>query len=262
LAMAFTRKRHRALWVIAAVLSGAAVGATTAITALAAYGAAIVVVAYLAVRRRGRPTAGRLAVAIAAIVVSVAILFTILASTYAPLRNRVAIVRDMAVHGRFDRALTGRGTAYMAAWGMFRDHPLFGVGPGHYPVHYYAYKITAEERYPTLLDSPTRSLSFGEAHNDHLQTLAVAGLPGFVLLLACLAVLALRSHKRRGTVDDERAEFARALGAPLAVSFAVAALGHFPLELAASLAAFLHLAAVTCAWTETKTETEAHADPS
>ncbi|HEY0141488.1 MAG TPA: O-antigen ligase family protein [Thermoanaerobaculia bacterium] len=257
LALASARRQQRALSIAAAVLSGAALIATTAITALVAYGAAVVTLAYLAVRRRGRPTAGRLALAIAAIVAAVAILFTVVAMTYAPLRHRMQLIREMAVHGRFDRVLTGRGTAYLTAIAMFRDNPLLGVGPGHYGAYYYDYKIRIEDRYPSLIDSPTRSLNFGEAHNDHLQTLAVSGLPGYAIFVACLVALALRSHRPRDVVEvDERGEVARALAAPLAVSFAVAALGHFPLELAASLAAFLHLAAVACAWTNT------NADPS
>jgi amino acid transporter len=86
--------------------------------------------------------------------------------------------------------------------------------------------------------------NFGEAHNDHLQTLAVAGLPGYALFIVALVVLGRRSLRRD---HDEPRTFASVAALPVVVAFAVVALAQFPLSLAAPMSVALHYAALIVA---------------
>ena len=88
--------------------------------------------------------------------------------------------------------------------------------------------------------------NFGETHSDHLQTLAVSGAPGLLLLLGSLFFLARLSLPRGG--DDERKRFVRFTAMPLAAGSATMMIAGFPLELAASTMAMLYASAICCAW--------------
>jgi len=92
-------------------------------------------------------------------------------------------------------------------------------------------------------------VNFGETHNDHLQTLAVAGFPGYVLFLAAAALLAwttIRNRHRKPA--DEKEAFARLLALPLALAFLTVTLALFPLELASAMSVLLHLCAICRVW--------------
>lgn len=75
--------------------------------------------------------------------------------------------------GPTDRAITGRMTEVLAAWEMFLDHPVLGVGPGNYPVYYqqYSRRVGID---PTLSDR--------SAHSMYLQIAAETGLSGLILM--------------------------------------------------------------------------------
>jgi putative inorganic carbon (HCO3(-)) transporter len=66
-------------------------------------------------------------------------------------------------------AIRGRKSENLAALQMFRDHPILGVGPGNYPLHYleYSQKIGLDPR-----------LANREPHNLYLGTLAETGIVG------------------------------------------------------------------------------------
>lgn len=68
----------------------------------------------------------------------------------------------------------GRGAVYQATWRMFRDHWVYGIGAGTFPI---AYPYYSTER----MDWFRRY-----AHNDWLQYLAELGTVGAVLLTATL----------------------------------------------------------------------------
>ena len=142
---------------------------------------------------------------------------------------------------------SGRFTAILAAAQMAGEHPLLGVGPGCYGFNYYPYKLTVEAAHPKQLDSGTRSLNFGEAHNDHLQVAAVAGVPGLALMLGCIILLAGRGRALQSAIDV-RSRFARTLAPMLAAAFFIVAMGQFPLELAAPLITFIYLASLCMRW--------------
>ena len=75
--------------------------------------------------------------------------------------------------GPTDRAITGRMTEVLAAWEMFLDHPVLGVGLGNYPVYYQQYSRQVGID-PTLSDR--------SAHSMYLQIAAETGLSGLVLI--------------------------------------------------------------------------------
>jgi O-antigen ligase len=72
---------------------------------------------------------------------------------------------------------TSRVLWWQSAWGMFRDHPLFGIGLGNYPSAYLAYKVGAGQNtlYP-------HSIVFG--------FLAETGAVGLMSLMVALGALA------------------------------------------------------------------------
>jgi putative inorganic carbon (hco3(-)) transporter len=74
-------------------------------------------------------------------------------------------------------AIQGRKSENLAALQMFRDHPLFGVGPGNYSQHYLSYseRIGLDPR-----------LAPREAHSLYLGALGETGIVGASALLAVL----------------------------------------------------------------------------
>ena len=74
-------------------------------------------------------------------------------------------------------AIQGRKSENLAALQMFRDHPLFGVGPGNYSSHYLSYsqRIGLDHR-----------LAPREAHSLYLGALGETGIVGACALLAVL----------------------------------------------------------------------------
>ncbi len=70
-------------------------------------------------------------------------------------------------------AIVERMAHWDAAWRMFLDHPLLGVGPGAYVVEYEHYAIM-----------PWWTDPLGHAHNIYLHMLAEVGIIGLLIYLA------------------------------------------------------------------------------
>ncbi len=143
--------------------------------------------------------------------------------------------------------LSGRVIAFAAAWRMFTESPVFGIGPGCFEYAYFDYAAAV---YPSMLDYAIagRQYMFGEAHNDHLQIAAETGLIGYLLFAASLICVGAVSRRRPAEAATEPARFARLCGAPLAASLAALALFQFPLYLTASLTAYVFAAALVVGW--------------
>ena len=93
----------------------------------------------------------------------------------------------------------------------------------------------------------TKKLSFRETHNDHLQILAEAGVPGYALFLGSLVLLARLSFRRsEGTTARQR--FARLFAFPAAAAFFMLAVGH-PLQLTSTIVLVIYFSALCFAWT-------------
>jgi O-antigen ligase len=169
------------------------------------------------------------------------------------LQYRLQRVVTAVEMGNLDFLLTGRLTAWASALLMGKSHPLLGVGPGRFGAEYAMYKIPVESRFPQLAVTWSSQTSFGQAHNDYLQALAVAGIPGLLLFVAALLVLLPwrgRANLARAKSEDEatRIRYGNALSMSLAVAFGVIALAQFPLELAAPLVTFLYVALLAIDW--------------
>ncbi len=82
-----------------------------------------------------------------------------------------------------DNPQQARWALWDAAWRMFRDHPLTGVGPSGYRRDFPAY-------HPEPLDGQA---DWGSAHDLYLHQLAERGLLGGAALLTLLAVLLWRA---------------------------------------------------------------------
>lgn len=96
-----------------------------------------------------------------------------------------------AVFGDPSASGSTRYVLWRAAWRMFLDHPLAGVGPGHYRTLFERYVNRALEG----------EADWGSAHNLYLHQLAERGLIGAAalgFLLWMLAVRAFRAEQRRG----------------------------------------------------------------
>jgi O-antigen ligase len=224
-----SRGRARQLWTAATALLIAGIIASEALSAIAALTAAGATLVMLSVRRAKRALAIMAAIAI------------IVALAYAPLRTRALRTMSDVRDGHYLAATSYRIPAQLAALRMFADHPLTGVGPGCYGFWYMPYKVQLNRDHIEFLPFGE---NFGEAHNDHLQTLAVAGLPGYALFILALVVLGRRSLRRDG---DEPRTFASIAALPLVVALAVVALAQFPLSLAAPMSVALHYAALIVA---------------
>jgi O-antigen ligase len=247
LAIALTSRKHvRFAASVAFIVAFAGMIASDTLTAVVAFLPALAVMLLL---RSKKALVPMLALAVAA---------TLLVAAYAPLRMRVLTIADHLRAGRWVELSSLRLPAFYAAWEMFADHPVTGVGPGCFSYWYLPYKMELNKTHPRFY---LTGENFGETHNDHLQTLAVSGIPGYLLLLGTVGLLATGSLRRRSLpIDDDaerereepalfdRAELSRVASLPLAVAFAVVALAQFPLEMAASAQVLLHLAAVCYAW--------------
>ena len=145
-----------------------------------------------------------------------------------------------------DQLLSHRLTAWRAATNMFLDRPLSGVGPGTYHYHYLSYRIAELDEHPHIRG--LRIWNFGEAHNDHLEILAETGLPGYILFVAALILMASCTFRRLPDPQSATARFAQRFGLPFAVLVFTIAIAQFPLQVAATSTLYVYLAVVLVAW--------------
>jgi putative inorganic carbon (HCO3(-)) transporter len=123
-----------------------------------------------------------------------------------------------------DDVMRSRLTEMLAAWSVFVDHPLVGVGPGQYaPVYSTEYMSNPDIAYK-VIDRPRR------AHNLYFELAAETGILGIVTFLSLVGLIQVRLwrawRKLRGDRDDL---------AGLALGFFVAISGYLV------SAVFLHL---------------------
>jgi O-antigen ligase len=169
---------------------------------------------------------------------------TVLA-VYAPTRHRARNIARWMSQGRYQEVTSFRLPAWSVAVTMFSERPLVGVGPGGYAAKYMSYKLAGDERHPEWMT--LGNTNFGEAHNDHLQLLAEAGLPGYALFLAFAGSVALLSWRVRKRTE-EPAVFVGMFALPAVVGFSVAALAQFPMHLTAPSSVAVFAAALCHAW--------------
>jgi O-antigen ligase len=168
-------------------------------------------------------------------------------ATSALLRRQFQVLIDAARQQRYDRLTSERLMPFLTAISMFRKHPLMGVGPGCFRYHYMDERLALTSELPPNL---TRSFpqNFGETHNDHLQIAAETGLPGYLLFIAALVIVALPAFRKLEPHAPVKTAYARSLAIPLVVAFAVVALAQFPLQIAATRMMFLSFAVLATGW--------------
>lgn len=102
-------------------------------------------------------------------------------------------------------AIVERMAHWQAAWEMLVDHPLVGVGPGHYVVAYADYAVLPFWRDP-----------LGHAHNIYLHLaaeLGVIGLATYLVMVATWIGIGLAAARRLGKEEPRGLGRALALGA-------------------------------------------------
>lgn len=96
--------------------------------------------------------------------------------------------------GDSDSSAGARVERLQVAWDTFLDHPLVGVGIGHFD--------DAMQRVPVCRENPVEQrCHLGHAHNDVAEWAATQGMPGLLLLLAVYGVplwVFVRLHRRSG----------------------------------------------------------------
>jgi O-antigen ligase len=100
-----------------------------------------------------------------------------------------------------DGAIRGRTTEMLAALHVFRDYPVFGVGPGQFPRFYFVdYSKSADIKFRDIV-VPRR------AHNLYLELAAELGAVGLAVFLAIVGLLmrALGAARRAVAAHDEEA---------------------------------------------------------
>ncbi|UCF35900.1 MAG: O-antigen ligase family protein [Acidobacteriota bacterium] len=124
-----------------------------------------------------------------------------------------------------DGSMKGRMTEMLAAFNVFIDHPILGVGPGHYMQFY-------SKDYHLSLESALRYLPRERrAHNLYLEIAAESGLIGITVFLLILFSLLYQLFQLRRFWKEEDPE-----AAGLATAFLFAILTYMGTGM------FLHLA--------------------
>jgi O-antigen ligase len=153
---------------------------------------------------------------------------------------------------KYEVLFSERLPPFLCAIDMFRDHPIVGVGPGCFKFHYMAYRLALVRNYPESWTSGF-PMNFGETHNDHLQLLAEAGIPAYLLFLGAAIVIGRQSaivDRESGRPQRVTRQFARDLALPLVVAMFLVTMTQFPLQIAASRLMFLYFAGLCMTWSE------------
>ncbi|HEV7425823.1 MAG TPA: O-antigen ligase family protein [Thermoanaerobaculia bacterium] len=241
--LALVSPRGRIAWAAAATVLIAGTFVTQTVAAIAGLFVALLVLLVLWLRSPVKAFAVIMLTLVAAVTVTM---------TYAPLRQRLTTMREALAKRDYEALSAARLVPFFAAAEMARDHPLVGVGPGCFSYNFFDYKLRVQIRHRELFGRGVTTYNFGEVHNDHLQVASETGLPGYVLFLASLVILAAGSFRSgrsgNGPGDHLRGEFVRLLSLPLAISLFVLALAQFPLELVAPTHAYLWAAGIVMSW--------------
>lgn len=148
---------------------------------------------------------------------------------YPPMRHRVVDAARAAGAGDWDRLVTYRGGAWVAALEMARERSLVGFGPGTFGAEFVPHRLAAEIRWRRRFVNPLVTSTFGETHCDYLQPFAEIGLPGALAALSAAGLLFILLGRRLARASgDERVEPAVLLA--LLAAGAAAALLWFPLQ--------------------------------
>jgi len=137
--------------------------------------------------------------------------------------------------GEINRVLSGRFDGWRAAWWMFTEHPLNGVGHGAFRAEYGSARLQLSAQ-GVRFSRFQNQVFFTQAHNEYLQALAEWGGLGLLAMLWAGGVIwrrladKLRRLPKRGAAG--RLQAAELLS--MVVAMALLAAVNFPLHLAIS----------------------------
>lgn len=98
-----------------------------------------------------------------------------------------------------DGALNSRTTAMLCAGQAFLDHPIIGVGPGMFPLHYQDYARWVGRDYEAVFRDP---------HNLYLGIAAEHGILGFICFVLIIFITLRNLHWARRVSLSRRPEMA------------------------------------------------------
>jgi putative inorganic carbon (hco3(-)) transporter len=104
------------------------------------------------------------------------------------LQSLTSLFSEDSGAGQVDSAISGRATEMLAAYNVFKDHPILGVGPGQFK--YYS-KEYGDDLEPGLL------VGTREAHSLYLGIASELGIPGILTFMAILFVTLRNLYRTR-----------------------------------------------------------------
>jgi len=110
-------------------------------------------------------------------------------------------------------------------WAMIQDHPLKGVGPMNWRIHFVKYGLGDIDY--NVMNGIT---AIQRPHNDYLWVLAEQGWPGFLLMLGGLGLVTISALKIFQSASGSAPFAQAALAFGGLVAFSVFAFGDFPSE--------------------------------
>ena len=150
--------------------------------------------------------------------------------------------------GEVDNSLLSRATETLAAALVIVDHPIIGVGPDMFPIHY--------EEYANVVGILIRNDAAREAHNLYLGIGAELGIPGLVVFLIIGGLTVRQLLRARRASIDRRPDLER-LATPFLLSLMTYYVTGMFLHLSFGRFYFLILAAAGAAALITLRETTA-----
>jgi putative inorganic carbon (hco3(-)) transporter len=157
---------------------------------------------------------------VVALALALVVLVTVVAPDYVTrLQSLTALDSALAQSDQADQAIRGRATENLAAYHVFRDHPVLGVGPGQFFSRYSeAYGNALNLRF---LDERRR------AHNLYLEIAADTGALGLAVFLAIVGVTMVQLWRLASLWRRRRPELAAIADAFLLALVAYLATGTF-----------------------------------
>ncbi|MBF0524654.1 MAG: O-antigen ligase family protein [Deltaproteobacteria bacterium] len=153
------------------------------------------------------------------------------------LGERLAQVARMVMSADYNQALSTRLTGLEAAWAMFQDRPLTGVGPGAFVASFFDYRSWIVVFGGGINDDLGL---FDAVHNDHMQLLAELGAPGlffWIWILVSLGKHVVKSLRNPSVSFDTRVILIS--GTSSLLFLLLNALVHFPFHIVTSAFIFI-----------------------
>jgi putative inorganic carbon (hco3(-)) transporter len=141
-------------------------------------------------------------------VVAVVLALAVVLAVFPQYLTRVASLGSLGslssgnvVGSELDGAVLSRATETLAAALVIVDHPVLGVGPDLFPVHY--------ERYAEIVGILVKNDAAREAHNLYLGVGAELGLVGLVIFVLIAVVTARMLLRARSATRLQRPDLER-----------------------------------------------------